>query len=69
MLEKGDIVQINPAFECKFPGCLMVVTEPKAWGAQGYIANDLPDGGLAFFRCETANMVKVGHVEWIKEPK
>jgi hypothetical protein len=64
-LQKGDIVQINPAHDEIFGGCLMVVTEPKSWGAQGYF--DMPGKGKAYYRCETANMVKVGFAEWIFE--
>ena len=38
-LNYGDIVQLSP-FDCKnkmLGGCMMVVTEPKSWGAQGYV--------------------------------
>lgn len=33
---EGDIVQVNPEVEC-FGGCLVVVTEPKSFGVQGYV--------------------------------
>lgn len=33
---EGDIVQVDPAVEC-FGGCLVVVTEPKSFGVQGYV--------------------------------
>lgn len=31
-----DIVQVNPAKEV-FGGCMVVVTEVKTWGIQGYV--------------------------------
>ena len=35
-LQAGDIVQVNPNKEM-FGGCMVVVTEPKSWGCQGYV--------------------------------
>lgn len=32
----GDLVQVNPAIEV-FGGCIVVVTELKSWGVQGYV--------------------------------
>lgn len=32
----GDIVQVNPDKEM-FGGCMVVVTEVKPWGIQGYV--------------------------------
>lgn len=34
-LEIGDVVQLNA--DHKFGGMLVVVTEPKSWGCQGYL--------------------------------
>lgn len=34
--EVNDIVQVNPSKEM-FGGCLVVVTEVKSWGIQGYV--------------------------------
>lgn len=37
-LKIGDIVMIKPSFKTPcFRGCLLVVTEPKDFGCQGYI--------------------------------
>jgi hypothetical protein len=38
-LKHGEIVQLVPGATRNeaFSGCLMVVTEPKAFGAQGYV--------------------------------
>lgn len=35
-IREGDIVQANPAIEV-FGGCMVVVTEVKTWGIQGYV--------------------------------
>jgi hypothetical protein len=32
----GQIVQVNPEFEV-FGACMVVVTEQKSWGIQGYV--------------------------------
>jgi hypothetical protein len=70
-LEKGDIVQIRPDLGSFFDGCFMVVTEPKPWGAQGYIAGfkETRDAEVrvAYFRCKFEDMVKVGKAEWVIE--
>lgn len=70
-LEVGDLVQLNP--EGPFPvfaGCIMVVTDPKSWGAQGYIqalgAGNKP-GGQAYLRVMHGDMVKVGKAHWVEE--
>jgi len=36
IVEIGDIVQVNPDKEM-FGGCMVVVTERKEWGIQGYV--------------------------------
>ena len=33
---EGDIVQVNPEKEM-FGACMVVVTEVKSWGIQGYV--------------------------------
>lgn len=69
-IKEGDIVQLTPdvgnkAFAC----CLMVVTEPKPWGAQGYVqslgeAADAP-GGQAYYRAKWEEMEPTGgRVRW-----
>jgi hypothetical protein len=35
-LKVGDIVQVNPDKEV-FGACMVVVTELKSWGIQGYV--------------------------------
>lgn len=62
-IAKGDVVQIDPDHDERFGGCFMVVTEPKSWGAQGYVS--VPGASVAYYRCPTEAMVKVGMAEWI----
>jgi hypothetical protein len=35
-IKRDDIVQVNPSKEM-FGGCMVVVTEVKSWGIQGYV--------------------------------
>ena len=35
-MNPGDIVQVNPEKEM-FGGCMVVITEVKTWGIQGYV--------------------------------
>lgn len=60
----GDIVQIDPAHDKLFGGHFMVVTEPKSWGAQGYV-RVMPSQGLAYYRVKFENAVKVGVAHWV----
>lgn len=64
-LRVGDVVQIDPEHGARFGGCFMIVTEPKSWGAQGYV--QVPAGGQAYYRCPTAAMVRIGTAEWVAE--
>ncbi len=71
-LKIGEIVQINPAHTDQrdmvwFGGCLMIVTEPKPWGAQGYVQCPSTEG-TAYYRCEFANMEPTGGMAvWTKD--
>lgn len=66
--EYGDVIQIDPDHDPIFAGCLMVVTEEKPWGAQGYISSpDNPKPKFAFYRLKFENGVKIGEAEWIHE--
>ena len=70
-LKVGEIVQINPDQTAPdkghwFGGCLMVVTEPKGWGAQGYVLCPGPHSGAAYYRCKFENMEPTGgHAPWV----
>lgn len=68
-LEEGDLVQLAPTVSNPmFAGCIMVVTEPKAWGAQGYVQalgeNGKP-GGHAYFRAKWEEMEPCGRAVWV----
>ena len=54
-MDEGTIVQLNPhtTHNRMFAGCLMIVTELKPWGAQGYVqalGKDGKPGGQAYYR-------------------
>lgn len=71
-LKVGEIVQIDPSHTDGrgghwFGGCLMVVTEPKPWGAQGYVQNAGGEDGQAYYRCAFENMEPTGgFAPWVK---
>jgi hypothetical protein len=64
-MKPGEIVQLNP-FTCRNPmfrGCMMVVTEVKPWGAQGYVqglGNNGEPAGQAYYRARHDEMVPTG---------
>lgn len=67
-LESGDVVQLapttaNPMFAC----CFMQVTDPKPWGAQGFVQmtgeNGQP-GPQAYYRAAWDDMEYIGKAEW-----
>lgn len=69
-LSVGDLVQLDPekAGNPAFAACIMVVTEPKSWGAQGYvqalgIAGQ--SGGQAYYRAKHEEMELVGKAAWV----
>lgn len=70
-LEPGDVVQLRPSMENKmFGGCLLVVTEPKPWGCQGYVqctGTDGEIGGQAYLRPRFADMEYVGRALWMAD--
>ena len=70
-LQPNEIMQLNPQTvgNRAFAGCLFVVTEPKSWGAMGYVQalgenRDTP-GGQAYYRAQWEEMEPTGgFVEW-----
>lgn len=68
-LKEGQLVQLNPdtVKNKMFTACIMVVTEPKSWGAQGYVQalgkNGEP-GGQAYYRAIWDEMELVGYAAW-----
>lgn len=74
-LKAGQLVQLNPetARNRMFAACIMVVTEPKEFGAQGYVQGlgvDGERGGQAYYRAKWEEMELVGTAEWMSaEPE
>ena len=58
MLEIGDVVQIDRPQDEVFHGAFMLVTEPKVWGAQGFVHG--LGKGRAYYRTTWENMEFVG---------
>ncbi len=70
-LEIGDICQIRPDYE-KFGGMLLVVTEPKPFGAMGYLMSMVNFDAVkykdrAFLRVKFEDMEYIGKMHWIYE--
>lgn len=70
-LKIGEIVQLSPE-TCKNPmfrACLMVISEPKAFGAQGYVqalGEHQGPGGQAYYRAGWEEMEQTGgHAPWL----
>lgn len=68
-LKEGDVVQLAPeAGNPMFANCMMTVSEPKAWGAQGYVQSlgeHGKPGGQAYYRAKWEEMEYVGSAVWI----
>lgn len=66
MIEVNDIVQVDPLFEA-FGGCMVVVTEVKDWGIQGYVQNAGVEG-QAYIRLKTEMFEPTGgRVVWVAQ--
>jgi hypothetical protein len=63
-MEIGDIVQIVDKKERFYP-CLLIVTEVKSWGIQGYL--HVPGKGQAYYRIGNGKFVVVGHAVLVAE--
>ena|ERR1700690_832419 len=79
-LQVGDICQIRPEYgqigqrSHIFGGMLLVVTEPKTWGAMGYLMSPYnfeatKYKGRAYLRVKFEDMEYVGRLEWILDDK
>ena len=70
-LKEGQLVQLNPETvgNPMFAACIMVVTDPKAFGAQGYVqalGEDGKPGWQAYYRAKWEEMELVGRAEWVR---
>lgn len=67
-LQKDDIVQLDPEHHTHhdgfWAGALLVVTEVKSWGVQGYVR--VPDGA-AHYRAKNGTFEHVGHLAFVPE--
>ena len=65
-MDIGDIVQLDPekTINPAFRACLLIVSDVKAWGVQGYVqilgANRGEIGGQAYYRAETGTFEPTG---------
>jgi len=69
-LKVGDLVQLNPQIvrNQAFAGAIMVISEPKPFGAQGYVqvlGENREPGGQAYYRANWDEMEKVGIAYWV----
>lgn len=68
---EGDIVQIDPGHDVTFGGCLLMVTEVKSWGVQGFVAIPEKGGGTpgeAYYRIEHGKYKRIGPAMWVPPP-
>ena len=69
----NDVVQLDPerTKNRMFAGCMMIVTEVKSWGVQGYVQGLGADGlpaGQAYYRAEYGTFENTGGCAvWIVE--
>lgn len=63
-IQINDIVQVNPAYEV-FGACMVVVTEVKSWGIQGYVQSaGVP--GQQYIRLKTEDFEPTGgKAQWV----
>jgi hypothetical protein len=68
-LARGDVVQLSPdARNPMFAACMMTVTEPRSWGAQGYVqalGENGKGGRQAYYRATWDEMELVGKAVWV----
>jgi hypothetical protein len=71
-LVRGDVVQLTGAKNPVFLNQLMVITEPKNWGAQGFVkgleGRAVTIGGFAFYRATWEEMAYIGWAPVVEEP-
>lgn len=71
-LKVGDVVQLNPSH--KFSGMILVVTEPKDFGAQGYLMSQfnfeaVRFNNVAYLRVKFEDIEYVGKIAWMYDPE
>lgn len=72
-IKVGEIVQLSPENTKNemFKACMMVVTEVKPWGVQGYVQSlgeKQQMGGAAYYRAEHGTFERTGGMAvWVRE--
>lgn len=63
----GDVVQLHPERATEaFRACLMIVVEPKSFGAMGFVSIPHKDGPrAAYYRVSWADMEYVGRAPFM----
>lgn len=65
-IQVGSIVQVNPSVDT-FGACLVVVTELKSWGIQGYVQSAAVSG-QQYIRLKDADFEDTGGMAvWVAE--
>ena len=63
--QSGDVVQLNEKTgNAMLKYCFMTVTEPKSFGAMGFVqctGTDGKPGGAAYYRAKFEEMDLIGH--------
>lgn len=69
VIKVNSVVQIDPEHDPVFGGCLMVVTEVRSWGFQGYVTVPGRDDqkGDAYYRVPAEKCEYVGEAVWTHE--
>lgn len=74
-LQVGEIVQLSPETvrNPMFSACLLIVTEPKQWGCQGFVQSlgeDGEPGGRAYYRANWDEIEATsGLAAWLPAPE
>jgi len=63
----GDIVQLNPRKNEMFGGCLVFVTDVRAWGVKGYIP--MPDQNKVCLNLRWDDFEYCGQAHFMTEEK
>lgn len=72
-LKVGDVLQLGPRHP-NFPAAMVVVTEPKHFGAMGYLMSAtnfeaVRCEGLAYVFVKFEDVDYVGKIQWMCAPK
>ncbi len=60
----GDVVQIDPTCQTKFPACFAIVDEVRPWGVVAYVPIPGPNTGKAYVRLESQEFHRIGLAMW-----